>query len=854
MRLSQTFFHLMKFVFFILALMITGNVYPQCNNNTFRLSLKGSGIETAQSIIEIAGGDVIIGGQTTSFGAGDADLYLTRIAADGRIIWSKTYGGPAYEQFRRMSLALDGTILLAAQTNSFGNFQGDAVAMKIDLNGDVQWASKFSEAGYYSLGLDILSTTDNGYILSGIQYASNYASDWMIVKLDASGNLIWSRKLNQGIDECAYSTVQKGDTLFVSGNTRVPYDYADIYVKMSLLDGTVYTTNAYLMDGRGAFGSKIEYSPAKEYRVSVHILDGASYGQMQEGFIIMDEYLHPQKTFKLDVTPYDNQYFTGFSQTADSGYLVTGSPIGRTEGYLYKFDKQSNLVYSKKFSSAQPMQPMWVGAAIEATDGSIWAIGSDNNDALVMKLAADATFENCPNEQVARNTTPVTYTSTPFSWNSISSYNFQNIQFSPVVAAFNFDVDTLCVVPDCGDIEISGEDTVCNLADSLTYTAHTTGYCGITNATWILPPSVYSRMVNDSTIRVIFNAEGTHEIRLENPVNCGGVQSDTILVQVIPTPALALGPDSTLCDSIVLTLDAGAGFRTYEWQDGSTSQTYNVTMEPGQFYVHATDYCNIILSDTIEVYYRYPNDFSVYPGDTAYCESTRVAFVAQGGDVYKWTPDTYLSDPDISNPVGVPTSSIEYSVLISDTVCNRSRQLDVQITVDPIPDIEVSKSNDVNCSMGTAQLIAAGGNRYEWSPASSLNNATVANPVARPQETTTYIVKAYNSIGCFSQDSVKVLFNKIGSADIYFPNAFSPNGDGKNDVFRVISTGANTLKVFSVYNRWGELIFTTNDISHGWDGTFKGILQEPGAYYWFVKTWNQCDGDLFKKGSVILIK
>jgi gliding motility-associated-like protein len=840
----------MKFVFFILILMITSNGYSQCNNNTFRLSLKGSGAETAQSIIEIAGGDMIIGGQTTSFGAGDADLFLTRMTKDGEIIWSKTYGGSAYEQFRRMSLALDGTILLAAQTNSFGNYQGDAVAMKIDLNGDVQWASKFSEAGYYSLGLDIVNTTDNGYILSGIQYAANYASDWMIVKLDASGNLVWSKKLNQGIDECAYSTIQKGDTLFVSGNTRVPYDYADIYVKMSLLDGTVYSTNAYLMDGRGAFGSKIEYSPAKEYRVSVHIIDGASYNQMQEGFIIMDEYLHPLKIFKLDVTPYDNQYFTGFTQTADSGYLVTGSPAGRTEGYLYKFDKQNNLAYSKRFSSSQQM---WVGAAIEATDGSIWAIGSENNDALVMKLAADATFENCPNEPVLRNTTPVTYTSTPFSWNSISSYNFQNIQFSPTVMTFGFEVDSLCFVPDCGEIEISGQDMVCNLADTLTYTARTTGNCGISNPNWILPANVYSRMVNDSTIRVLFSAGGTHQIQLENLVSCG-VQRDTFLVQVMPSPALALGPDSTLCDSIVLTLDAGAGFRAYEWQDGSASQTYNVTMEPGLYYVRATDYCNNAFSDSIEVNYRYPNDFSVYPRDTAYCESTQVAFQASGGDTYQWIPDTYLNDPDISNPIGIPTASVAYNVLISDTVCNRYRQLDVRITIDPIPDIEVSRSNDVNCSIGTAQLIAAGGSRYEWSPASSLNNATVANPVARPHETTTYVVKAYNSIGCFSEDSVKVLFNKTGSAEIYFPNAFSPNGDGKNDVFRVISTGANTLTVFSVYNRWGELIFTTNDISRGWDGTFKGILQEPGAYYWFVKAWNQCDGDLFKKGSVILVK
>ncbi len=150
--------------------------------------------------------------------------------------------------------------------------------------------------------------------------------------------------------------------------------------------------------------------------------------------------------------------------------------------------------------------------------------------------------------------------------------------------------------------------------------------------------------------------------------------------------------------------------------------------------------------------------------------------------------------------------------------------------------------------------MATGGERYEWAPANSLNNAAVANPVARPQETITYTVTAYNSLGCSSQDSIKVFFNKIGSAEIYLPNAFSPNGDGRNDVFRLISIGGNTLKVFSVFNRWGELIYTTNDISRGWDGTFKGKFQEPGAYYWYLKAWNPCDGDVFKKGNVILVK
>ncbi len=841
----------MRFVFFILTLLVATNVYSQCNDNTFRLTLKGNGTESAQSIIEIAGGDMIIGGETTSYGSGDADIFLTRMAKDGRIIWSKTYGGAGYEQFRRMSLALDGSILLAAQTKSFGNAIGEAVAMKIDLNGNVLWSSKFSEGtqGESALGLDILSTTDNGYVLSAIQYDRNFNSDWMVVKLDNSGDTLWTKRFKYGTDETAYSAVQKGDTLIVSGTGRLPYDYGDTYVKMSLADGTVYSTNVYFMDGRGAFGSKIQYSPTKEYRVSVHILDGASYAQMQEGFIIFDENLNPLKTFKLNVSPYDNMYYTGFVQTTDSGYLVTGSPQGGGEGYLYKFDKGNNLVYSKRFTSPNPM---WTAATIEASDKSIWVVGSDNTHAMVIKLSPDGTFENCTNEDVLRSTTPTTYTSMPYNWNEITSYNFQNIHFSPTVRTFAFQVDARCYSTSCGDIKIGGEDTVCNLVDTLSYIAHIDGNCIITNGSWTLPAGVYSRTVNDSTIRVLFSAGGAHEIRFEGTVGCE-VKRDTFLVRVIPSPILALGPDSTLCDSSVLTLDAGPGFRNYRWQDGSTAQTYAVTMVAGQYSVRTTDYCNNVFSDGINVAYRYETDMSVYPGDTAYCIPSAINFIAEGGDVYRWTPDTYLNNPDIGNPVGVPTSSIAYSVLISDTVCNRSKQLDIQITIDPVPDIQLFKSNDISCTLGFAQLIVGGGRRYEWSPASSLSSDTISNPVVRPLQTTTYTVTAYNSMGCSSQDSIKVFFNKIGSADILLPTAFTPNGDGKNDIFRMISTGANTVKAFGVFNRWGELIFTGNS-ARGWDGTFKGVLQEPGAYYWFVKAWNACDGDFLRKGSVILIK
>ncbi|MBL0359343.1 MAG: gliding motility-associated C-terminal domain-containing protein [Chitinophagaceae bacterium] len=86
------------------------------------------------------------------------------------------------------------------------------------------------------------------------------------------------------------------------------------------------------------------------------------------------------------------------------------------------------------------------------------------------------------------------------------------------------------------------------------------------------------------------------------------------------------------------------------------------------------------------------------------------------------------------------------------------------------------------------------------------------------------------------------------------PNAFTPNGDGINDIFRPILVGINSTDYFRIYNRYGQAIFETSRFMEGWDGTFKGLNQPAGAYVWMLKGKGKNGRAVEMKGSVILVR
>jgi gliding motility-associated-like protein len=151
------------------------------------------------------------------------------------------------------------------------------------------------------------------------------------------------------------------------------------------------------------------------------------------------------------------------------------------------------------------------------------------------------------------------------------------------------------------------------------------------------------------------------------------------------------------------------------------------------------------------------------------------------------------------------------------------------------------------------QLNATGGVVYTWSPSRGLSDASIPNPIATVDTTTTYeVMGSKPGGGCPSYDSITIYIYK-GPA-LYVPNAFTPNGDGLNDRLKAFPVGY-AVKRFAVYNRYGQIIFETSDATKYWDGTFRGKPQEPGTYVWMASVRNLYTGESkVLKGNVLLIR
>ncbi|HQI70953.1 MAG TPA: gliding motility-associated C-terminal domain-containing protein, partial [Bacteroidales bacterium] len=144
---------------------------------------------------------------------------------------------------------------------------------------------------------------------------------------------------------------------------------------------------------------------------------------------------------------------------------------------------------------------------------------------------------------------------------------------------------------------------------------------------------------------------------------------------------------------------------------------------------------------------------------------------------------------------------------------------------------------------------------YSWYPSTGLDDPFSPNPTASPSVTTTYYLTVADNNGCVYTDSLRIVVLEVFCADpyIYVPNAFTPNGDGKNDVLFVRSKMLSEFN-FLVYDRWGEKVFETQDIDKGWDGKFKGKACDPGVFVYYLDATCHNKLQYVKKANVTLIR
>jgi gliding motility-associated-like protein len=146
--------------------------------------------------------------------------------------------------------------------------------------------------------------------------------------------------------------------------------------------------------------------------------------------------------------------------------------------------------------------------------------------------------------------------------------------------------------------------------------------------------------------------------------------------------------------------------------------------------------------------------------------------------------------------------------------------------------------------------------RYLWTPSSWLNSSTIYNPISiftSPIDSIKYKVRATTTEGCFGEDEIFVRVFR-NAPDILVPSGFTPNADGRNDIIKAIPIGIKTFQYFNVYNRFGQMLYSSPELGKGWDGIFAGTAQPAGTYVYSTQGIDYLGNIIFRKGTVVLIR
>ena len=161
-------------------------------------------------------------------------------------------------------------------------------------------------------------------------------------------------------------------------------------------------------------------------------------------------------------------------------------------------------------------------------------------------------------------------------------------------------------------------------------------------------------------------------------------------------------------------------------------------------------------------------------------------------------------------------------------------------------------SNDTSILLGSsANLNVTGGILYSWLPVAGLSCNNCPDPIASPQSTTSYSVIISDANGCSVTEDV--IISVEDNFEIFVPDIFSPNNDGQNDILFVRGTGIKELN-FVVYDRLGKKVFESNDITKGWDGTYKGSPLNCAVFVYYLSATMHNDKKIKTKGDITLIR
>ncbi|HXB42719.1 MAG TPA: gliding motility-associated C-terminal domain-containing protein, partial [Puia sp.] len=362
------------------------------------------------------------------------------------------------------------------------------------------------------------------------------------------------------------------------------------------------------------------------------------------------------------------------------------------------------------------------------------------------------------------------------------------------------------------------------------------------------------------------------------PIDSSNIVGITIIN--LDTPAIAISDsDSVICAGFPVTFSAhssnAGAVPSYQWlvngtaagSDSSsfTSSTLNngdlvsciLTSNAACATVHTvtSDPLKMDVSPTIMP------TVSISASANNMCSGIPVVFTAtptNGGNApaFQWLVNGIGSGGDsaIFTSSALRDGDIVYCIMASSLACaTADSSTTVHMVVYPLPLVAFNPDTVYTPNNNGVQLtpITTGAiTQYQWSPAPGLSGTNIETPVANPVDETTYQLLVTTDHGCTVTGKVTV----IAGRPLEIPSAFTPNGDGHNDVFRIPLGVQFNLEELDIFNRWGTRVFTSRDIRLGWDGTYHGAAADAGTYVYMISGKTPEGKSVFLKGTVVLIR
>jgi gliding motility-associated-like protein len=597
-------------------------------------------------------------------------------------------------------------------------------------------------------------------------------------------------------------------------------------------------------------------------------------------FIRSPNYNHAKITYDtgyIQVFVNDTLYLTGYQLFNFTGYLGFTASTG---GYRDNHSIKNVIIYTR-------MPPSFAGGAVSLCPGDTARLGGPSDPAYTYTWSPTAGLNN------PSLSAPVLSLLNDSAGDQLHKY-YVRTAFSDKPGCASVDSITVKVYPDpkvnFRMPEICLTDAIGQFYDS-TYTYDSTtmpfsylwrfgdpnaGPGNRDSATTQNPVHRYSAAQNYNMSLVVKNSKG-----------CVGTDSKTFTVNgAVPKADFTIADPAGLCSNQPVlidnlsSVDFGSIVRVQVFWGDSASVSYtDSTPQPGKIYSHQypnpatsnnASYTIRMLSasgiscvnelDQQVVVLPSPHvQFGPIPSVCSYDPPLQITQAAELAGVSgsfaffgKGISSTGLLSPALA---GAGTDTLLYRYTGADG-CKDSVSQTIAIIAPP----KVNAGHDTSVVVNQPLQLNAyssdpGGDSFLWTPPYGLDDPGIPNPVAilsAAVDTVRYTVRATDTAGCYGEASILVKVFKT-LPDIFVPNAFTP-GSSINNIFRPIPVGISSLQYFRIYNRWGQLVYSTTRMGEGWDGNLSGKPQETGSFVWVVQGTTYTGKVITKKGTMTLIR